>query len=244
MLRKVGSLLWVLCGAVIIVLFCRSFVCMLFTVPTADKEPFFKQGDRVLVDRWSYGFRAPFSTRFGYHKWGKGFPQNGDWAVFNYPLVHHSELPDTSALCLGQVMASPGDTIWMGREGKVGRCRDYVRGHIWPIPVPAKGAYIQVMPWANRIYRMTMEMHEAEAVDLMPSDSFEAIQEGGNTCVRFSRNYYWISSGSEENVFDSRTFGFVPEEFFMGKARCVLYSIQPAKEWKEAWRKDRFCSPL
>ena len=244
MLRRFVSLLGVCCGAVMIAFFFRTFLFTLFTVPQTDKQPVFLQGDRVLVDRWAYGLRFPNTSLFGYHRWGKGIPRNGDWAVFNSPLVEHGALPDTSALCMGMVMACPGDTVWMGRDGKVGRFRDYACGRIWPIAVPARGAYVQVAPWAARIYQQTLDLHETDSANLLPATSFESIQNGNPIRVRFSRNYYWISSGSEDNLFDSRTFGFVPEEFFLGKVRNVFYSIQPDAPWQKAWRSDRFLLPI
>lgn len=243
-MRRFVSLLCVLCGAAIIALFCRTFLFTLFTVSQTDKQPVFWEGDRVLADRWAYGFRVPYSSLFGYHRWGKGIPRNGDWAVFNCPLVQRGALPDTSALFLGQIMACPGDTVWMGRDGRVGRCRNYAQGQIWPIPVPARGALVQVAPWAARIYQQTFDLHEPDSVCLLPADSFESIQNGSQIRVRFSRNYYWVSSGNEDNVSDSRSFGFVPEEFFLGRVRNVFYSIQPDAQWRQAWRSDRFLLPI
>lgn len=243
-MKRLGSIIGILCGAAIIALLCHTFLFSLFTVPQSDKEPVFLQGDRVLVDRRAYGLRVPFCCLFGYHRWGRGIPRNGDWAVFNNPLVQNGAQPDTSTLCLGRILACPGDTVWMGREGRVGRSRDYVRGHIWPIPVPARGAYIQVAPWAAPLYQQTLDRHEVDSLRLPQAEDFETIQQGSVVSVRFTRNYYWISSGSEEDLFDSRTFGFVPEEFFLGRVNHVLYSIDPALPLHKAFRSERFFSPI
>ena len=36
----------------------RTFLFTLFTVSQTDKQPVFLEGDRVLADRWAYGFRV------------------------------------------------------------------------------------------------------------------------------------------------------------------------------------------
>lgn len=217
---------------------------MLFTVPRPCADSLLLQGDRVLVDRWAYGYRLPGSNLWGYHRLGGGVPKAGEWVVFNHPLVQRGALPDTSRLCFGRVLACPGDTVWMGRGGRVSRRRDYVRGHIWPIPVPARGAYIEVAPWAARIYQFTQDMHEADSASLRWPDSYETILHSRKMYVRFSRNYYWLSSGNEEDLLDSRSFGFVPEEFFLGRASRVLYSVRPDVPWYKCLRPKRYFSPL
>ena len=48
--------------AVILVLLVKTFAFTSCTIPSTGMENSLYQGERVLVNKWSYGFRVPFST--------------------------------------------------------------------------------------------------------------------------------------------------------------------------------------
>ena len=43
------------------------------------------QGERILVDKWSYGLRLPFMKLWGYHRWADSPVPKEDILVFNNP---------------------------------------------------------------------------------------------------------------------------------------------------------------
>ena len=47
--------------AVILVLLVKTFAFTSCTIPSTGMENSLYQGERVLVNKWSYGFRVPFS---------------------------------------------------------------------------------------------------------------------------------------------------------------------------------------
>jgi signal peptidase I len=68
--------------AVVLALIIRSFVIQPFKIPTGSMEPTLMPGDRILVVRYIYGLRVPFT----YHRFAKfRSPEIGDIIVFNYP---------------------------------------------------------------------------------------------------------------------------------------------------------------
>ncbi|MDR1870452.1 MAG: signal peptidase I [Deltaproteobacteria bacterium] len=68
--------------SIILALFIRCFVVQAFHIPTGSMIPTFLVGDRVLVNKFSYGIRNPFTNAI----WIKiGEPQRGDVVVFKYP---------------------------------------------------------------------------------------------------------------------------------------------------------------
>jgi signal peptidase I len=71
-----------LATAVVLALIIRSFIIQPFKIPTGSMEPTLMPGDRILVLRYIYGLRIPFTfTRvFKYQS-----PNTGDIIVFNYP---------------------------------------------------------------------------------------------------------------------------------------------------------------
>ena len=201
------------------------------------------RGDRVLVNRWSYGLRRPFARWGGYHRYFKSnMPTNGDWIAFNNPAVERGALPDTSELYVGRVLASPGDTIWMGQQGRVSCCRDYARGCIWPLMIPAESSHVCISPWVSDLYMLTIKRFEPNKPSMM-DDSLQT-NTLQNVFYQFHHNYYWVISGDDSNFFDSRTFGFVPEEFILGRVETVLYSLNASQPWNHCLRRDRIFIPV
>jgi len=96
--------------AVILALLIRSFIIQPFKIPTGSMEPTLQPRDRILVLRYVYGLRIPFTTKrlFKWHQ-----PEVGDIIVFNYP-----EEPNRDFIkrCAGL----PGDSIEI-RNGRLVR---------------------------------------------------------------------------------------------------------------------------
>lgn len=227
--------LWT-CVVTVAVVLARTLWVALYVVPQDCMQPFLLAGDRVLVNRWSYGLRLPFSIWGGYCRQGTRRPAKGDWVVFNLPIA--GSRPDTSMLCVGRVAGCPGDTVWMGPSGRVSTLHSYVSGCIWPLAVPAARSYVQIHPWNTDIYHHTIRQHEADTVTNL---EFRP-QTDGDTLpyYHFGHNYYWMESGNDTAFFDSRTFGFVPEECLVGGIVRIIYSLDPAQPLHRAWRNDRF----
>ena len=68
--------------AVILALLIRSFIVQPFKIPTGSMRTTLLEGDRILVNRFIYGLRIPFTT-LRFFKFRQ--PQRGDVIVFNYP---------------------------------------------------------------------------------------------------------------------------------------------------------------
>ncbi len=74
--------------AIIIALFIRTFVVQAFKIPSSSMEPTLLVGDHILVNKFIYGPRIPYSDKiFGENKkffeWRK--PKRGDVIVFMFP---------------------------------------------------------------------------------------------------------------------------------------------------------------
>ena len=96
-------------SAAIMLLF-RSMVFTIYTVPQTGIKPWLVDGDRVLVNRWSYGLRTGGEFFFPYSRWCKKDVGKGELVAFNYPLdttVAVGCRPVHAAFC----MAGPGDTV-------------------------------------------------------------------------------------------------------------------------------------
>lgn len=232
MSHKLRFLLLML-AAVIVVVVLRVFFFSIITIPGDGEEPTLLAGDRVLVNRWSYGYRTPLSTVYGYHRWKESKAHRGQWIVFNRPGTNLEALPDTSELFISQCIAEPGDTVWLGARGNVSSRCSYANGQIWPLVVPAKNKYVKMTPWNVRLYATIIQQHEEKGVEVHGDSLF--VDGRHLNYYRFAHDYYWMQNAKDDNYADSRTLGFIPQESLFGKVRMVLYSLDAGKPWFKRW---------
>lgn len=87
--------------AILIALFIRAFVVQAFKIPSSSMEPTLHVGDHILVSKFIYGIRVPFTDikLFQFKK-----PQRGDIVVFIYPR-------DRSKDFIKRVIATEGEKV-------------------------------------------------------------------------------------------------------------------------------------
>jgi signal peptidase I len=89
--------------ALALALFIRTFVVQAFKIPSGSMEPTLQIGDHILVNKFIYGVKIPFTT---IQLFPLENPQRGDVLVFIYPL-------DPSKDFIKRVVAVEGDTVKM-----------------------------------------------------------------------------------------------------------------------------------
>ena len=102
----VKTLLIVAAAAVLLFLF-RVSVCTIYTIPDNTLAPAVKQGDRVLVNRWSYGLRVGGNDWISYCRIARKTVEKGDFIAFDAPVSSAAK----RAIMMGRVVAVPGDTV-------------------------------------------------------------------------------------------------------------------------------------
>ena len=87
--------------ALVLALFIRTFVVQAFKIPSGSMEPTLEIGDHILVNKFIYGVKIPFTSiqLFPLEK-----PKRGDVIVFIYPL-------DPSKDFIKRVVAVEGDAV-------------------------------------------------------------------------------------------------------------------------------------
>jgi signal peptidase I len=94
--------------AVLLALFIRTFVVQAFKIPSGSMEPTLQIGDHILVSKFIYGIKIPFT--------GKTLiplsrPEREDVIVFIYPVDHTKDF-------IKRVIGVPGDRVEI-IEGKI-----------------------------------------------------------------------------------------------------------------------------
>lgn len=91
--------------AIVLMMVFRAVVLTVYTVEGEALAPVLKSGDRVLVNRWSYGFRVGGEgSLLGYSRLLQRSVSRGDIVAFNDPRCD-----DDVLIC--RCTALPGDTI-------------------------------------------------------------------------------------------------------------------------------------
>lgn len=111
-----GLYFWIkaLAIAIIIVLLVKTFAFTSCTIPFSGMENSLYQGDRIIVNKWSYGLRTPFMSLFSYHRWGNGEVREGDIVVFNNPRPVNPQIAvDRREVFISRCVGVPGDTLML-----------------------------------------------------------------------------------------------------------------------------------
>lgn len=197
-----------------LILVFRSIGMEPFRIPSGSMIPTLMIGDFILVNKMSYGLKVPFSDFFGdpIYIFGKTTPELGDVIVFKYPK-------DTSINYIKRVVALPGDTVEI--KNKIVYVNDE------PVEMEEfDGQEImedmdEKFKDANlKFYRSRIGEHE----HLLQHD------EDNYYKVDFEKTtvpngQYFVMGDNRDFSYDSRYWGFVPENFIKGEAICVWFSL-------------------
>jgi signal peptidase I len=198
---------------ILIVLLLRSFLVEPFRIPSGSMMPTLLVGDFILVNKFAYGLRWPvLNSKF----LAIGEPKRGDVVVFRFP-------EDPSVDYIKRVVGVPGDRI---------EYRDkilYVNGA--PAPQTPLGKYLGIGAGAGmtdadlRLEDLTGVDHQILIEPGAPDFKcrpFSTLAVGGPLVVPEGR--YFAMGDNRDNSYDSRCWGFVPEQNLVGKAFAIWMS--------------------
>lgn len=101
--------------------------------------------------------------------------------------------------------------------------------------VPAKGTQMQLTEFTTALYRKIIEQEDQ---DIVFKD--KRLQKNGNALksYEFKKDYYWFVSDNSDSSVDSRSIGFVSEEFIIGKASVIWFNSYDGEiNWSRCFSK-------
>ncbi|MFZ5452945.1 MAG: signal peptidase I [Thermodesulfobacteriota bacterium] len=113
--REYGEALFI---ALILALVIRAFVVQAFSIPSGSMIPTLLVGDYLLVNKFSYGIRNPFTNKVLIPTWQ---PQRGEVAVFIFPQ-------DPSKDYIKRIIGLPGDRVQVINK------KVYINGELYVTP--------------------------------------------------------------------------------------------------------------
>lgn len=199
----------------------RSVFFEPFKIPSGSMIPTLLIGDFILVNKFSYGFKMPFSDWYTnpVYLFGESKPERGDVVVFKYPK-------DPNINYIKRVVGLPGDTVEV--IDKVVYVNDK------PINVKEVDGK-KIMEDMDDKYRlMNFKFYEnqngehkhisqLDPDNIYQSDYYKRTVPAG---------HYFCMGDNRDYSADSRTWGFVPFEYVKGEAVMIWFSMSFPFPWE------------
>lgn len=227
------------------VLLLRSFAFEPFRIPSDSMMPTLRDGDFILVDKFTYGLRLPIANT---KLLNTGEPKRGDVVVFHPPI-------DPSQVWIKRVVGLPGDHVVV-RDNRI-----TINGKTLPFEVT--GTYTDGCYEHMQIATEHLGTHVHGA--LLCPVPLEVTQDSLPTCPRTdTRGYfcggaplpdglllpdpgvfdktvppgeYMMMGDNRDNSDDSRYWGFVTEQELIGKATHIWFSWDPHQSGGPVWNR-------
>ena len=110
-MKKVGKTLTAIGAAVLAGVLLRTCVATSYLIPSSGMENSLYQGERILVNKWSYGLRLPLMSWWGYQRWASRPVGREDIIVFNNPGNLQEPVISRREVFIGRCIGTPGDTL-------------------------------------------------------------------------------------------------------------------------------------
>ena len=194
--------------------------------PTLEGDPRFMRGDRVFVNKLHYGLRVPFSNArlFQWHE-----PERFELVVFRAVQedAQHNIL-------IKRIIGLPGEEVHIA-DGDV-----HIDGEPLELPDDMPDVhYTREFEISEADRQQAVEMFGPEQADQIVEESLRRgsrqrpFRYGVLESERYSvipEDHYFMLGDNSGNSVDSRHYGWVPRDHFLGRAFCIWW---PIDNWRD-----------
>jgi signal peptidase I len=204
------------------VLIFRSVLFEPFKIPSGSMIPTLLIGDFILVNKFSYGLKVPFSDWFTdpVYVTGPSLPERGDVIVFKYPK-------DTNLNYIKRVIGLPGDTV------------EVIDKVVYVNNKPIETEEIE----GKEIIEDMDEKYKSYQFKFLKTKTGEKthisqVDTGNDYFANYykftvPKDNYFVMGDNRDFSADSRRWGTVPFSHIKGRAIMVWFSLSVPWPWSE-----------
>ena len=201
------------------VFFLRSFLFEPFKIPSSSMLPTLEIGDLILVSKYSYGVRLPIVNK---KVISISNPKRGDLVVFKYPR-------DPSLDYIKRVIGLGGDrVVYRNKKLTVNddvASYDSLADYLDTERLSYSRQFTErVGPLSRRILVDDGAPSYVPNPDLFLHRGMCKYDADGFVCD-VPQGHYFMLGDNRDNSLDSRYWGFVPDEYIVGKAFFVWMNL-------------------
>lgn len=186
---------------VVIAIFVITFVLQAFQIPSESMERTLLIGDYLLVDKAHYGSSKIWNWLLPYRS-----IRRGDIVVFRYPVNPHQHF-------VKRVIALPGDHVRL------------VNKHVYVNGIAQNDSFATFnWAWRNR-FRDNFPDGGFYGEGITPQWFMQAQKLVDNGELVVPRQSYFVMGDNRDNSYDSRYWGFVPQENIVGRPLMIYWSM-------------------
>lgn len=225
--------------ALIIALLLRAFVVEAFVIPSPSMVPTLLEGDFILVNKFVYGLRVPFTKK---RMVNFRTPKRGEIIVFMFP---HEQAPSEHKQYKGKdfikrVVGLPGDKIRLGDYTKIlpdGK-EITLEGQLFVNDEPIQKARLQDIDDLKDMSGPASIFEEElkQVKHLIRENKYKSFSQKyypnprEDVYIVVPQNSLFVMGDNRDNSSDSRAWGFVPMENLKGKALFIWMSLKLGDE--------------
>lgn len=190
----------------LLVFIIRSFMFEPFRIPSNSMMPTLLTGDFVLVNKFDYGLRMPLTNQMLIET---TTPKRGEVVVFRYPN-YEKDVRYKGADFIKRIIGLPGDKIV------------YKNDKLFINNKAIQYKYIEKYQGVKSGKDMSGYNHSIELLADNPHSILthpNYFSQGVELIV--PQGHYFVMGDNRAHSSDSRFWGFVPEEYLLGKAFLV-----------------------
>jgi signal peptidase I len=185
--------------AVLLALFIRTFVVQAFKIPSGSMKPTLLIGDHILVNKFIYGIKVPFTDRYLVQI---KRPKRGDIVVFKWPENENKDFIKRVIGIGGDKIAIIDDTLHINGKKIVTQYLEKYRDR----DLTQAKKYLEFLGECKHYILDERTTHENRGPWTVPEDSI------------------FVMGDNRDNSHDSRFWGFVSLNKLKGKAIIIYWS--------------------